>query len=91
MTRLLASCLLLLSLATGCAMCDNCNDYGYSTEGGKHPRINMNCGRVHSVYDPADGGEIVTQEAPAEEMKPMQPEQPPTTTTTTATRGRWRQ
>lgn len=85
MTRLLASCLVLLTLATGCAMCEHCDDYLYSVQGGKNPRMNLHHGRVHSLYDPADG-ETISHETTIEEGPPAQPEPAPTTTTS---RGRW--
>ena len=90
MIRLLACCLMLLSLASGCAMCSHCDDYTYSATGGKNPRMNMAHGRVHSAYDPADGvveGAVVSESQPAEKVPmPMQEESDPPTTTY---RGRW--
>lgn len=88
MIRLFACCLLLLSLATGCSMCSHCDDYSYSAQGGMHPRMNMASGRVHSLYDPADGqveGEVIHEGPTVEEAAPMEEQAPPTTTY----RGRW--
>ncbi len=44
---------LMLAGLTGCAMCDNAQDYSYGTYGGRWQRGDPVRGRVASVFDPA--------------------------------------
>lgn len=67
--------LALLSLVVsslGCAMCANCNDCCYGATGGTHPRGEPCCGRVASLFDPADGGVVSDEyyEGPATSPQP---------------------
>jgi len=65
---------LMLAGLTGCAMCDNAEDFGYSAFGGKWQRDNPYSGRVASAFDPAgmqvlDSGMPTEQEMPREIME----------------------
>jgi len=57
--------LLVLAGTTGCAMCDNAQDWTYSAFGGKWQRDDPSGGRVASLFDPA-GGQIIEQGFPTE-------------------------
>ena len=48
----------LLLLASGCAMCDNCDDYTHGSYGGRWERIEQCYGRVGSVFTPEVGHHI---------------------------------
>lgn len=57
--------MLVLAGTTGCAMCDNAQDWSYAAFGGKWQRDNPTSGRVASLFDPA-GAQIVEQGSPME-------------------------
>ena len=57
--------MLVLAGSTGCAMCDNAQDWTYSAFGGKWQRDNPHSGRVASLFDPA-GGQVMEQGLPSE-------------------------
>ena len=57
--------ILVLAGTTGCAMCDNAQDWTYSAFGGKWQRDNPHSGRVASLFDPA-GGQVMEQGSPTE-------------------------
>jgi hypothetical protein len=52
---------LVLAGTTGCAMCDNAQDWTYAAFGGKWQRDNPSSGRVASLFDPA-GGQVTEQQ-----------------------------
>ena len=57
--------MLVLAGTTGCAMCDNAQDWTYAAFGGKWQRDNPSSGRVASLFDPA-GGQVIEQGLPTE-------------------------
>ncbi len=57
--------MLVLAGTTGCAMCDNAQDWSYAAFGGKWQRDNPTSGRVASLFDPA-GGQVIEQGFPTE-------------------------
>jgi hypothetical protein len=57
--------MLVLAGTTGCAMCDNAQDWSYAAFGGKWQRDNPASGRVASLFDPA-GGQVIEQGFPTE-------------------------
>jgi hypothetical protein len=57
--------MLVLAGTTGCAMCDNAQDWTYTAFGGKWQRDNPHSGRVASLFDPA-GGQVIEQGFPTE-------------------------
>jgi len=44
---------LLLSVCTGCTICQSASDHGFSASGGSWQRVNPFSGRVGSVFEPA--------------------------------------
>ncbi len=83
--------MLVLAGTSGCAMCDNVEDWTYAAFGGKWQRDNPTSGRVGSVFDPAgmqvaEGGtptkaepELAEPEASEETAEPLlaEPEETP--------------
>ena len=49
-----------LLLASGCAMCGNCDDYSYSAHGGRWERLDPCHGRVGSAFTPEAGHRVET-------------------------------
>lgn len=57
----------LLAVASGCAICANPEDCSYPAYGGRWQRSDPCCGRVGSLFDPADAQIIETGVFPEEE------------------------
>jgi len=62
---------LMLAGLTGCAMCDNAEDFGYSAFGGKWQRDNPYSGRVASAFDSA-GRQVFESGMPTEAGMPTE-------------------
>ena len=63
--------MLMLAGLSGCVMCDNSLDYGYTAFGGKWQRHNPYSGRVASLFDPA-GSQVVVSGVPTETEWPLE-------------------
>lgn len=65
----------IIALFSGCAMCANCDDYTYPTEGGRWQRLDPTYGRVGSLFTP----EVWTkadehgEQLPSEQIETPQP------------------
>ncbi len=57
----------LLAVSSGCAMCVNHEDCTYPAYGGRWQRSDPCCGRVGSLFDPADAQIIESEVLPEQE------------------------
>jgi hypothetical protein len=65
------TCVGLLALLSGCAMCANCGDRAYPADGGRWQRLDPCHGRVGSVFTP-EVGSLVGAES-VEAIAPGEP------------------